>query len=403
MAGIDFGSFFGGSSSSGGLAGLYSDYYAIRNGSYKKLMRAYYGGSSSSKYSSKSGSRSSKNVLDEILQAKRNQTVSKATAEANSALNAGISSLKSSLAALQNENTYSDTDGTAVSDKVANALKDYVQNYNSTVTASKKSTNSGMTDNVAMMMKTTAANKDGLAAVGITINHDGTLTLSESAAKAAKPSAAKDLFSSENRKSYGSTVAMYINGAGYYASSSNTSTKTTESKAADTENAKDTSASSADLKSDIAALTGDKLFATTKSTDDEGNDTESYDLDAIFTRVSSFAKNYNDLIAAARLSGNEGVAANLGNLLNKTKDNVKSLNEIGITVDKNGNLSVNEKSFKAADMAKAQKTLKSYASAIENNASLVKYYATTGANSSSGYTANGTYNASGLNGFSGTV
>lgn len=402
MAGIDFGSFFGGSS--GGLSSLYSDYNAIRNGSYKKLMRSYYGGNSASKYgSSKSGSKGGKNVLDRILEEKKNPTVSKSVSEANSALNAGISGLKSSLSALQNENTYSDKDGVAISDKTTNALKDYVKNYNSAVTASKKSTNSGMTDNVAMMMKTTSANKDSLAAVGITINHDGTLTLSEKAAKDAKPSAVKDLFSSENRQSYGSTVSMYINGAGYYASSSNTNTKKTDSTAKDTENAKDTSASSADLQSDIVALTGDKLFEKIKEKDDEGNETERYDLDAIFSRVSSFAKNYNDLLASARLSTNEGVSANLGNLLNKTKDNTKSLNEIGISVDKNGNLSVNEKAFRAADMAKAQKTLKNYASAIETSASRVKYYATTGADSSSGYTANGTYNAPGLNGFSGTV
>ena len=114
-------------------------------------------------------------------------------------------------------------------------------------------------------------------------------------------------------------------------------------------------------------------------------------------------ENYNDLIGSARLLGNEGVTSNLKALLNKTSDKADALKEIGITADKNGNLKLDEKKLKASDMATVKKTLKSYASSIETNASLVKYYATTNANTMTGYTSTGSYNTNTNSGFTGII
>ena len=399
MAGIDFSSFFGGGSN------YYSDYASIRNGSYKRLMKSYYaqyGPKALSKSSSGSSSRSGKNILDQILEEKRNPTVSKSVSNANSALNSGVSNVKSALNTLQNESTYSDTDGKDVSDKINSALKSYVSSYNSTVKASKQSNNSSMTGHVAEMMNATKENVSKLREIGISINGDGTLTLDETTAKKAKSYLTKDLFSSQDTRSYGTAVSKALMGASYYTGRSNTTTKTKDTSKTD-DKTKDTAASGTDLKADIEALTGDKIFATTKETDADGKEVEKYDIDGITSRVSSFVKNYNDLIGSARLLGNEGVTSNLKALLNKTSDKADALKEIGITADKNGNLRLDEKKLKAADMAAAKKTLKSYTSSIETNASLVKYYATTNANTMTGYTSTGTYNTGTNSGFTGII
>ena len=399
MANIDFSSFFG-----GGGSNFYSDYASIRNGSYKRLMKSYYAhyGSKAQSKSGKSSSGSGKNILDQILEEKRNPTVSKSVTSANADLNAGVSSLKSAINKLQNEDTYSDKDGANVGENVRTALKSYVESYNKTVKASKQSNNSSMTKHIADMMKDTSANADKLKEIGIHINGDGSLTLDETKAKTAKSYLTKDLFSSEDTRSYGSKVTSHLNGADVYSGRSTASSKTNTVTQTD-EATKDTTSSSTDLKSDIEALTGDKLFSVTAEKDADGNDIEKYDIEAITSRVSSFVKNYNDLISSARLLGNEGVASNLKNLLNKTAENKDALKEIGLTADKNGNLSLDEKKLKSSDMSVARKTLKSYAKAIETSSSLVKYYATTNANTSTGYNSIGAYNTTSKSTYNGII
>ena len=82
--GTDYSSLFSslGASSSNWLA----DYATIKNGSYAKLMKAYYAeAKSSSSDTTSTGKKSnSSNVLDKILEEKRNPTVSKEAQKANS-------------------------------------------------------------------------------------------------------------------------------------------------------------------------------------------------------------------------------------------------------------------------------------------------------------------------------
>ena len=283
-------------------------------------MRSYYaqyGPKASSKSRSSSAARSGKNILDQILEERRNPAVSKSVSNANVALNSGVASVKTAINSLQNESTYSDTDGKDVGDKINSALKSYVSSYNSTVKASKQSNNSSMSSHVAEMINATRDNASKLKEIGISINGDGTLTLDETTAKKAKSYLAKDLFSSEDTRSYGSAVSRALTGASYYTSRSNTTAKTKDTTKTD-DKSKETVASGTDLKADIEVLIGDKLFATTKEIDADGKEVEKYDIDGITSRVSSFVKNYNDLISSARLLGNEGVTSNLKALFNKT-------------------------------------------------------------------------------------
>lgn len=384
------------SSSSGGMGNLnfLSDYASIKNGSYGKLMKSYYGTTGQASATETSGKKSSATtVLDKILEEKKNPKVSKDVKEANAKLTTGLSSLKSSVSALQGDKIYTDTEnGQSAADKVASAMKAYVTDYNNVVNAAKGSTLSGKTAYVANMMSSSAANADKLAEIGVTINSDGTLELNQAKLKEADLSKVQDLFSADNIMSYGSTIASRVQFAG--ASSSTSAADSTEKGS--------TAASSASsLKEDSRALASDKLYEKMK--DKDGNETDKYDIDKIFATAKSFVNNYNKMFEKAQSSTNSGVLSNLSYIREKTAYNENTLKQFGIEVDQKGIMKINEDIFKGSDMSKVQAFFKDYGSSIATNASLVDYYMTTQANAASGYTADGAYNVQGSSRYADTM
>lgn len=396
---------FQGLSSSGGMGNLnfLSDYASIKNGSYGKLMKSYYGtgkasgidvtGTQTSGTSAANKKQGSRSVLDEILEAKKHPKVSKESQKANSELTTGLASLSSSISALQGDKTYTDTaNGQSASDKVVSAMKAYVKDYNNVVNAAKGSTLSGKTAYVANMMSSTARNEDKLAEIGVSINTDGTIELNEGKLKAADISKVQDLFSTDNIMSYGSTVASRLQFAGANSSTDAVDSTETSTKAG-------TSASS--LKADGRALASDELYALMK--DKDGNETDKYDVEKILATAKSFVSNYNNMFATAESSTNSGVLANLSYIREKTANSADALKQFGFTVDAKGKMKIDEDTFKNSDMSKVQNFFKDYGSSIATNASLVDYYLTTQANAASGYTDAGTYNVQGSARYADTV
>ncbi len=374
-----------GSGSGSGLNSLYSmlsDRSTIKNGSYKKLLKSYYGTGSSSAASGKSGK--SGNVLDKILEEKKNPKVSKEAQEANENLTSGLTTLKSSVSALQNEKTYTDTEnGKTAADKVVSAVKAFVSDYNTVVNAAKGSTLANKTAYVANMMSSTAANADKLAEIGITVNGNGTIELNEAKLKEAGTAKVQDLFSSKDIMSYGSSIASRLQFAGAASGTGSTTGSTGTDTAAAT--------GAAGLKADGKELAADKLYE--KITDKDGN--EVYDVNKIFAKAKSFVNNYNKMFDAAESSANSGVVANLSYIREKTARSEDTLKQFGISVDNKGRLKIDEDTFKKSDMSKVQDFFRDYGSSIATNASLVDYYMTTQANAANGYTADGAYNVQG--------
>lgn len=264
-------------------------------------------------------------------------------------------------------------------------MKAYVEDYNNVVTAAKDSTLTNKTAYVANMMGTTATNADKLAEIGITVKSNGTISLDEEKLKAAGVSKVQELFSAKNIMSYGSTVASRVQYAGTTAGTSTTTDSTDTSNTA--------GSSAAALKADSKALASDALYAMIK--DEDGKETGKYDIEKILGTAKSFVKNYNNMFDTAESSSNSGVLANLSYIREKTAHNADALKQFGISVNAKGRLSINEDTFKNADMSKVQNFFKDYGSSIATNASLVDYYTTTQANAASGYTADGTYNVQG--------
>lgn len=380
-------SFFGQNSN------FFSDWASLKNGSYAKLTKAYYGNQNSTSSATKAGAGKTSYVIDKLIEERKNPTLSKQAQEANSNLTAGIGTLKSSVATLQKKDTYTAEEGKTASDKVVSALKNYVSSYNDVVSAAKKSTLSNKTSLIASAMKSTSANKDKLAEIGITINANGTLQFNEGKAKSADTSKVQDLFSSNNLLSYGSTVASRLQFAG----------GTSASAAASTNKDDDTSSASvsfaAALKTDSEALASDQLYEKVKDKDGK----EGYNLDKIFATVKSFASNYNNMFEAAKFSKNAGVVTNLSNIQNKTEQNKDALKQFGITLDKNNKMKVDEDTLKKSDMPALQKFFKNYGASVKTYASLVDHYSKSNANNANGYTAAGTYNVQGISQFSNFV
>ncbi|MCM1232288.1 MAG: flagellar filament capping protein FliD [Ruminococcus flavefaciens] len=366
-----------------------SDYASIKNGSYSKLMKAYYASGQDSSTSSGSTKSSSKNILKKMEEEKRNPKVSKDVQEANSNLTAGLSNMKSSVAALQNSGTYTDSEsGKSAADKVVSAVKTFVSDYNNVVSAAKGSTLTAKTAYVTNMMSATSANSDQLSEIGIRVNANGTLEIDEAKLKAADLSKVQDLFSSNDIMSYGSRLASRVQFAGA-AASQNTSDSTGSA-----ETGKAVS-NAAGLKADGKTLASDELFQKVKDKDG----VEKYEVDKIFDAVKSFVGNYNGMFDAAESSSNSGVLANLSAIREKTAKNADVLKQFGINVNEKGRMTVDEAAFKKSDMAKVQAFFQDYGSSVATNASLVDYYMSTQANAGSGYTAAGAYNVQGGSGY----
>lgn len=384
------------SNNSTNLYSLFSERASIKNGTYKRLLKSYFGSvnGDSDGTSSTRKSRGS-DIIDKLLKEKMYPTVSKETQEANSNLTSGISSLQSSVSALQKDSTYEDTEnGSTAADKVVSAMKSYVTNYNDVVTASKSSTLTNKTAYVANMMSTTSKFAKELAEVGVSLKQDGTLQLDETKLKSADLSKVQKLFSSDNIQSYGSTIASRVKFAG--GSSGTTTTNKTDT---DTSTKKPASTGATGLKTDGEALASTELY--TKIKDKDGNET--YNIDKILSTAKSFVSNYNKMFDDAESSSNSGVLSNLSYIRERTKNNTKKLEEFGFSVDKNGKMSLDEDTFKKADMEKVHDFFKDYGSYVASNASRVNYYMNTNANAASGYTARASYNIPAISDYNASI
>ncbi|MBR5337176.1 MAG: hypothetical protein IK152_04270 [Lachnospiraceae bacterium] len=376
----DISSLFG---KTNGISGMVSDYNSIKNGSYGKLMKSYYNGNTANK--TKSSNRGNKdNVIDRMMEERKNPTVSKEVTEANSGLNSSVKDLTSALSSLQSKDTYKAKEGgnaTAVK-----SLKDFVSAYNNTVENSKKSSLTNISKNVAGIMDAVKENKSALSELGININNDGTLAIDEKKIEAADTSKIQDLFDGDKAMSLGSKAASRLNRAASY-----TVNEDNAATAADDAAKVATTANSGSLMDSITGLKDKDLYATT--TDKEGNKT--YDVDAITSAAEDFIKYYNATLNSARNANATGVTSNLSSMVQKTAQNSGDLAEIGINVGTDGKLSMDKTAFKAADMSQVQDTFDQYASAIESDARLLNYYSSTGAGAASGYSADGNYMSAG--------
>lgn len=199
-----FSSLTGSSSSTSGSTSnnILSDYASIKNGSYGKVLKAYYAKQDSSSESSSMENDTAKN-LNTIQAATSTLTKSTDALLANGA--------KSLFTKTEDSTTSSEYDRTAI----YNGLKSFVENYNSLINSAGDSSNSSILRQTVSLVKNTIANEKMLSSVGITINKDNTLSIDESNCKKANINDLTSLFSGSG--SFASQVSAKASSIAFYA------------------------------------------------------------------------------------------------------------------------------------------------------------------------------------------
>lgn len=170
-----------------------SDYAAIRNGSYKKLMSAYYGSGAAS------GTDDSKDTSSLVRSLTTTSSDATSLAERTSALLDDASLYEKKDIVKKDEktgekSTVNDYDW----DKIADKVQKFVDSYNETIEDAGESTTRGVLQNALWMTKVTSQNKNLLSQVGITVGGNNKLELDQDELKKANMSTIKSVFGSSS-------------------------------------------------------------------------------------------------------------------------------------------------------------------------------------------------------------
>lgn len=175
------------SNSTSGTTSLLSDYYSIRNGSYKKLLTAYYDKLDKGEVASVSNSTSADS--------------SKTLAQIKSATTE-LSEATSELLDKGSKSVFSKKDGEYDMDAIYNSVKGFVDSYNEVVKEGTKASSTSIERGVNNLINSTSANAKNLAKLGIKIGSDDTLTIDEKVFKEAGGEAVKSLFNGAGSYAY---------------------------------------------------------------------------------------------------------------------------------------------------------------------------------------------------------
>ncbi len=212
------------SSNSNSMSSMLGDYYSIKNGSYKKLLTAYYS-IDSEDGTGKKTSKNSEDTLSKILNQNKNKSTS--TAKDSAEVLVGIEEASKGLKDSANK-LLSKKDAEEVYNEknLYNNVKAFVDGYNGVIDAAKDTNTSSISKNLDTMINQTKTNQKILAKIGIEVGDDNKLTLNKDKLMAADTDTVKSMLGSVGSYGYRvSASASMINfNAEYEASRANTYT-----------------------------------------------------------------------------------------------------------------------------------------------------------------------------------
>lgn len=345
-----------GGDDAGGMGSLLGDYAAIKNGSYGKMLKKYY------------------SKLEKQEAEESGQTDSKKAARERDASSASAAkSLYKSASTLEGLN-YDDRSEENIG-KITDAVSAFVKDYNSLMKSADKSKNTTVQKQAESLYNSYYNNYKLFSKVGITMNSDRTLSFDEDSMKKAlndtehgNGATVKTLFggigsfadkaankASQIYRAAGdgeavtSSKAKYAGGSAY---TSSTSTSTTKKEDA---NKTVTDASS--------AAAANSLY---KSIENLGaTDMSNSNKDAVYKAFNKFVNDYNELVNNTAKSKNSNVVNQANYLKSIVSGNSSTFSKLGVTVNSNKTLTIDEKKFKDADMSNVKKLFDGAYSAAE--------------------------------------
>ena len=219
--GYDFSALLGGDTNSSG--NLLSDYASIKNGSYGKLMKAYY-----AKMDADSASLTGDSAQKLTLMRSNADSLKKSADTLNSSSLWEKKKITKTDEETGEEIEVEDYDW----DSITKAVKSFVEDYNSVVGAAGESDTKNILRNAAWMTGITDKTQNLLAQVGITVGKGNKLELDEDDLKKANITTLKSLFTGYN--SFADKIAQKASGVSRAAT--NATAKTSAVGAAYTKN-----------------------------------------------------------------------------------------------------------------------------------------------------------------------
>ncbi len=374
------------SSNTSSNAGLYginvSDYASIKNGSYGKLMKAYYSLDETDE-SKKSNSKNDTDDTDQTL-----KSIHDATGDLNKSAQALYSNKE--LFALNKDGEY---DMEAIYDKV-NA---FIEDYNATVDSLGSAETNSLAKSGAIMVNATSKNKDMLAKMGITISEsDYSLSIDKEKFMKSHIADIKSMFSGVGSFAYQigakasrieGVVAEKIPANGFYSSASGTTSSSSTSK--------DSANTIAKIKEDANDFvsTGTDLYKNASLFRKDLNG--EYDTEEILEEIGAFIKDYNQLLASTDNSKVSAINNAVTTMTGVTENYEKDLSKIGIRIDEDDkSLILDEDTFLKADMSEVKSLFNgssSYSYQVTVKAMMIANQAENEANKANTYTDTATY------------
>ena len=364
----------GGSDDAGGVSSLLGDYAAIKNGSYGKMMKSYY-------------AKMKKQEAEESGETKQ----TKAGKVKDNASASAAASLYKSASALTSLN-YDDRSEENIG-KITDSVSAFVKDYNSLMKNAGKSENSTVQKQAESLYNSYYSNYKLFAKVGITMNSDKTLSFDEDSMK-------KALADTEHAN--GATVKTLFGGIGsfadkavnkasqiYRAAGGGDSVTSSKAKYAGVGGSSSTSTSSTSSTKDkdknkvvtdaSTAAAANSLYNSIETLNamEINNDNK----ENVYKAFTSLVKNYNELIKNTDKSANSNVVNQASYLKSLVNNNKSAFSKMGVTVNSDKSLSINEEKFKEADMSNVKNLFTgvySFAEKLGDRVNSIYRYATQG-------------------------
>lgn len=333
-----------GGDDAGGMSSLLGDYASIKNGSYGKMLKSYYA-KLEKQEAEESGNTSQK---------KGGKVKDSTSASAAASLYKSASTLTSL--------NYDDRSEENI-DKITDSVSSFIKDYNSLMKSAAKSENSAVQRQADSLYNSYYTNYKLFSKVGITMNSDRTLSFDEDSMK-------KALADTEHAN--GATVKTLFSGIGSFADKAANKASQIYRAAGDGEAVTSSRAKYAGVGS--SSSTGASGTSSTKDKDKSKTVTDAStaaaanslyksienlgalditndNRDNVYKAFSSLVKNYNELIKNTDKSANSNVVSQASYLKSLVNSNKSAFSKMGVTVNSDKSLSIDEEKFKDADMS----------------------------------------------------